>query len=53
MTPTSHYLQCQGRELHLTAWGDPQAEVVGPGTAWPAPGATWTTSPPTWPSAGG
>ncbi len=28
MTPTSHYLQCQGRELHYTAWGDPQAEVV-------------------------
>lgn len=28
MTPTSHYLVCQGRELHLTAWGDPQAEVV-------------------------
>jgi pimeloyl-ACP methyl ester carboxylesterase len=28
MTPTSHYLVCQGRELHVTAWGDPQAEVV-------------------------
>ena len=28
MTPTSHYLVCQGRELHYMAWGDPQAEVV-------------------------
>ncbi|GCL64274.1 alpha/beta fold hydrolase [Pseudaquabacterium pictum] len=28
MTPTSHYLVCQGRELHVTAWGDPRAEVV-------------------------
>lgn len=28
MTPTSHYLICQGRELHYMAWGDPQAEVV-------------------------
>ena len=28
MTPTSHYLVCQGRELHVTAWGDPQADVV-------------------------
>ena len=28
MTPTSHYLVCQGRELHVTVWGDPQAEVV-------------------------
>jgi len=28
MTPTSHYLVCQGRELHVTAWGNPGAEVV-------------------------
>ena len=28
MTPTSHYLNCAGRELHYTAWGDPQAEAV-------------------------
>jgi pimeloyl-ACP methyl ester carboxylesterase len=28
MSATSHYAVCQGRELHYTAWGDPQAEVV-------------------------
>lgn len=32
MTPasacTSRYLVCQGRELHVTDWGDPQAEAV-------------------------
>jgi pimeloyl-ACP methyl ester carboxylesterase len=28
MAPSSHYLVCQGRELHCTAWGRPQAEVV-------------------------
>ena len=26
--PTSHYLSCAGRELHLTQWGDPQAAEV-------------------------
>ncbi len=28
MTPRSLYLRCEGRELHLTEWGDPQAPVV-------------------------
>jgi len=28
MPATSHYATCQGRELHYTAWGSPQAEVV-------------------------
>jgi pimeloyl-ACP methyl ester carboxylesterase len=28
MTPTSHYLVCEGREVHLTQWGAQHAEVV-------------------------
>ena len=28
MTPTSHYLACQGRELHYTEWGAQHSEVV-------------------------
>ncbi len=28
MGPTSHYRVCQGRELHVTEWGRPDAEVV-------------------------
>jgi len=28
MQPTSHYVRCLGRELHLTAWGDPGHPVV-------------------------
>ena len=28
MTPTSHYLVCQGRELHCTEWGPQHGEVV-------------------------
>ena len=28
MTPTSHYLACQGRELHYTEWGAQHKEVV-------------------------
>ena len=28
MQPTSHYVRCLGRELHLTAWGDPGRPVV-------------------------
>ncbi|MDH4392621.1 MAG: alpha/beta hydrolase [Aquabacterium sp.] len=28
MTPTSRYLVCQGRELHVTEWGSPQSQVV-------------------------
>ena len=27
-TPTSIYLTCAGREMHVTAWGDPAAETV-------------------------
>ena len=27
-TPTSIYLSCAGREMHVTAWGDPAAETV-------------------------
>ena len=26
--PTSHYLRCAGREIHVTAWGDASAPVV-------------------------
>jgi len=25
---TSHYLRCEGREIHFQAWGDPRAEPV-------------------------
>ncbi len=28
MQSTSHYVRCLGRELHLTAWGDPGRPVV-------------------------
>ena len=28
MPPTSHYLTCEGREIHYMAWGDPAAEPV-------------------------
>ncbi len=28
MSFTSHYLQCARREIHYTAWGDPQAPAV-------------------------
>ncbi len=28
MTPRSSYRVCEGREIHVTEWGDPQAEVV-------------------------
>ena len=28
MTPRSHYLACEGRELHVTEWGAGQPEVV-------------------------
>ncbi|NUZ06546.1 alpha/beta fold hydrolase [Piscinibacter koreensis] len=28
MQPTSHYLACEGREVHYMAWGDPAAEPV-------------------------
>ncbi len=28
MTPSSRYLVCQGRELHVTEWGSQHAEVV-------------------------
>jgi pimeloyl-ACP methyl ester carboxylesterase len=28
MQPSSHYVRCLGRELHLTAWGDPGRPVV-------------------------
>jgi len=28
MSFTSHYLRCEGRELHFTEWGAPHAEVV-------------------------
>ena len=28
MTPSSHYLACEGRELHYTEWGAGQPEVV-------------------------
>ena len=28
MTPTSRYLSCAGRELHITEWGAQHAEVV-------------------------
>ena len=28
MTPRSHYLVCEGRELHVTEWGSSNAEVV-------------------------
>ena len=45
MTPSSHYLACEGRELHYTEWGAGQPEVV---LAWPAPAVTWTTLPRTW-----
>jgi pimeloyl-ACP methyl ester carboxylesterase len=26
--PRSHYLRCEGREIHVTEWGDPTAEAV-------------------------
>ena len=26
--PASIYLTCAGREMHVTAWGDPAAETV-------------------------
>jgi len=28
MTPSSHYLACEGREVHVTQWGAERAEVV-------------------------
>ena len=28
MTPSSHYLSCEGRELHYTEWGAGQPDVV-------------------------
>lgn len=28
MSPSSHYLVCEGREIHYTAWGDPKAPAV-------------------------
>ena len=28
MTPTSRYLSCASRELHITEWGAQHAEVV-------------------------
>ena len=28
MSPSSHYLACEGREIHFTAWGDPKAPAV-------------------------
>jgi pimeloyl-ACP methyl ester carboxylesterase len=28
MTPTSHYVRCLERELHVTAWGDPGRPVL-------------------------
>lgn len=28
MIPASHYLVCEGREIHFTAWGDPHAPAV-------------------------
>jgi len=28
MTSRSHYLNCEGRELHITEWGQPDAPVV-------------------------
>ena len=28
MSARSRYLVCEGREIHVTEWGDPQAEVV-------------------------
>lgn len=28
MNPRSHYLTCEGRELHITEWGQPDAPVV-------------------------
>ena len=28
MTPTSRYLSCEGRELHITEWGAQHSEVV-------------------------
>ena len=29
MTPESRYLQCEGREIHVTAWGAGHDEVAG------------------------
>ena len=37
MTPSSHYLACEGRELHYTEWGAGQPEVV---VAWHGPART-------------
>ena len=50
MSPTSHYLSCAGRELHLTEWGAPPPEQVISHTNlyWQfqsAPGRTAATSP--------
>jgi pimeloyl-ACP methyl ester carboxylesterase len=28
MSPSSHYLQCEGREIHYTEWGSQHAETV-------------------------
>jgi len=28
MTPSSHYLQCHGFNIHYTAWGDASLPVV-------------------------
>ena len=28
MNPSSHYLACEGREIHYTAWGDPSSPAV-------------------------
>lgn len=42
MTPSSHYAQLAGREIHWLDWGPANAPSSSPGTAWRAPAATWT-----------
>ena len=34
MSPTSHYLRCEGRELHYTEWGAENADHAGTVIAW-------------------